>query len=237
MNQTKYSDKVPLLIHAGFPKTASTWLQTNVFSNKSLGFSSPWGIRCGLAIDEFAVANPFDFNREDAIAAFAQHFPDTNEDVCVISEETLLGDPAKGRYWGKIVADRLYETFPQAKVFICIREQRSYILSAYKEYVRNGGVYSLERYLGVNVDRVGFGGIFQKSFLEYDKVVSYYQKLFGMENVLVLPFEMIESNPNLFIENLLGFTTKKTGNVNFEKVRSSLKSCTIEIRRRLNNYF
>ena len=232
-----HSDKeYQLLVHIGFPKTATTWLQNSVFNNNDLGFLCPWGNRCGLAIDHFVNANPYVFNPKNVSEYF--NFSTSNiQDKCyVISEETLLGDPAKGRYWGKIVADRLFDTFPKAKILICIREQKSYILSAYKEYVRNGGVYNLERYLGSNLNKAGFSGVFMKHFLEYDIVISYYQNLFGNSNVLILPFEMLETKPEEFISSLLQFTTEKKGAVNFEKVRSSLKGFTIEIRRCLNNY-
>jgi len=32
-----------LLIHIGYPKAASTWLQYEIFSQEQAGFMSPWG--------------------------------------------------------------------------------------------------------------------------------------------------------------------------------------------------
>jgi len=38
----------PLLIHIGYPKTASSWLQADIFANHSTGFCVPWVNQQGL---------------------------------------------------------------------------------------------------------------------------------------------------------------------------------------------
>ncbi|MGB5311120.1 MAG: hypothetical protein WBN38_03550, partial [Polyangiales bacterium] len=60
---------VPLL-HLGYHKTATTWLQNAVFSDEDLGFISPWGAQAGIAVDEFVLANPFRFNPTQARLRF-----------------------------------------------------------------------------------------------------------------------------------------------------------------------
>lgn len=224
------------LIHIGFPKTASTWLQKVVFTDESLGFSIPWGNKCALAIDQCVLGGPYSFSPEQALAKFKSHIHEPSSLTPVISDEILVGDPMQGKYWGRMIADRLFDVFPSAKIFICIREQKSYVLSAHKEHVRGGGTYSLQRFIGHNLNKPGFAGILQKNFLEYDTVISYYQNLFGKDKVLILPFEMLRHEPQVFLDRLLDFSTDKKGSVNFESERSAYKGGTVSIRRILNKY-
>ena len=59
-----------LLIHIGYPKTASTWLQQTLFNNKNAGFISPWGAPSGIAVDQFLTANSFRFSPESTHTVF-----------------------------------------------------------------------------------------------------------------------------------------------------------------------
>jgi hypothetical protein len=236
MNEMNAAIELKPLIHIGYPKTASTWLQEVVFPDESLGFTTPWGNRCALAIDQLVLCGPYNFSPEEAIANFKSNIHEPLSLTPVISDEILVGDPIQGKYWGKMIADRLVEVFPSAKVLICIREQKSYMLSAYKEYIRSGGTFPLQRFIGHNLNRHGFTGIIQKNFLEYDTVISYYQNLFGKEKVLILPFEMLRLEPQFFLDSLLDFSTNRKGSVNFESERSAYKGGTVSIRRILNNY-
>lgn len=229
-------EKLSPLIHIGFPKTASTWLQKVVFTDETLGFTTPWGDRCTLAIDQLVLGGPYRFSPEIALSNFNFNINDINHLTPVVSDEILVGDPIQGKYWGRMIADRLFDVFPSAKIFICIREQKSYVLSAYKEYIIQGGTFSLQRFIGHNLNKTGFSGIIQKNFLEYDIVVSYYQELFGKDKVLVLPFEMLKLEPQFFLDRLLDFSTQRKGSVNFKPDRTSFKSGTILTRRTLNKY-
>jgi hypothetical protein len=196
------------LIHVGYPKTATTWLQDNVFCDERQGFISPWGHRSGIALDQFVLANPYEFDSKRAQSVFLEglELAASQNLVPVISEETLLGDPCSGKYWGKIAADHIVRTFPEARILITLREQRAFILSAFKEYVLGGGTYSLQRFTGVvENSREGFEGICQLNALKYDLVVEHYQQLFGVENVSVLFVEKLSCEPKQFLQQLYQF--------------------------------
>lgn len=198
-----------IVIHLGFPKTATTWLQRYVFSDARMGFCSPWGDRAGIAIDQFVAGPQFAFDANTTRQIFDEMLQKSESDhrlIPILSEETLIGDPCSGRYWGESVANRLHATFPEAKIVITIREQNAFVLSAYKEYVRNGGTASIERFLGRGVElRPGFSGICQLNSLEYDLPISYYKSLFGIDRVLVLAYEELLVQPESFIQRLANF--------------------------------
>lgn len=44
--------KFQLLVHIGYPKTASTWLQPTVFNEAKAGFISPWGATSDTVISD-----------------------------------------------------------------------------------------------------------------------------------------------------------------------------------------
>lgn len=233
-----------ILVHIGFPKTATTWLQKHVFSNTELGFISPWGVRSGLAIDQFVLSSPFHFDPENSRNTFLEGAEGTLAEglVPVLSEETLVGDPTSGKYWGKTAADKIFQTFPTARIIISIREQRSFILSAYKQYTLGGGTASIDRFLGLGnaVLRPGFEGICQRNSLEYDRVISYYQSLFGKQNVIVLVYEELRSNPDRYLDRLFrfaGVATSSPSSAPTERpVHVGQKGLTLHVRRFGNRY-
>lgn len=131
----------------------------------------------------------------------------------IISEESISGDIYSG-CGAKKNADRIFDLFGPIKIFVMIRNQQSYIVSAYSQYLSLGGAESFKAWMRRN-----------RSFsikLKYDQLISYYQKIFGYNNVLVLPFEMLggdngEKVMNLFF-NFLGLES-----VCFSKFGSKLK--------------
>jgi hypothetical protein len=228
-----------ILIHVGYPKAASTWLQEHVFTDRAQGFLSPWGHRAGLAIQEFVIVNPFRYSPDEARAAFADGLSEARKYglVPVLSEETLVGDPVSGRYWGRTAADHIHAAFPEARIIICIREQKSFILSAYREHVKIGGTYSLERFLGALAERPGFAGICQLDALEYDLVIDYYERLFGKRRVLTLVFEELDTAAADFLGRLYSFAQVKPSSFPVLKRENvGYKGFTLKLRRVGNRY-
>ena len=182
------------LIHIGYHKTASTWLQKNLFDNESSGFKryiSQKELR-----DKLILVNGLNFDVEE-FQDYYQNLLDDN--FCsVISNERLSGNPHSGGYDSKEIADRLKACFPKGKVLIIIREQKDMILSTYIQYVRAGGACALHDYLEPSKRNQAIMPLFNYEYFNYFNLVSYYQKLFSKENVLVLPFELFKSEPKLF---------------------------------------
>jgi len=203
---------VPLL-HLGYHKTATTWLQNVVFSDETLGFISPWGAQAGIAVDEFVLANPFRFDATRARSRFEEGLADAREKalVPVLSNEALCGQPVSGgRFaYGKFVVERLRETFPEGKVLIVVREQRGALLSHYREYIANGFHGDLARFIGGPELPPGFAPDCPLDHFEYDGLVGHAQSLFGTDRVLVLPFEMLKEERERFLAELYRFVGRR----------------------------
>lgn len=59
-----------LLIHIGYPKTASGWLQNGLIKDETLGFLAPWGSPSAEAIEQFVIPNTFRFSAESVRRVF-----------------------------------------------------------------------------------------------------------------------------------------------------------------------
>ena len=197
------------LLHIGYHKTGTTWLQDHLFRNAQAGFCAPFSRQREIP-RHFVLPSPFAFDAQKARDFFLPPCEAAMRSglVPVLSAERLSGNPHSGGYDVKEIADRLHEVFPQARVLIVVREQRAMILSSYKQYVRVGGTASLEDYLDPPFyrDRLPLRvPMFQWDYFDYVPLLEYYGALFGSERVLALPFEAFLRDGADFVARLAGF--------------------------------
>jgi hypothetical protein len=190
--------KIPL-IHVGYPKALSSWLQKFLFTPRN-GFCK---VLDPLVTQLFVIdATPFTFNPDQARAWMEKerqgHAGDDLQEV--ITSESLVGHTHCGGYNAKTNADRLKILCPEAKILIVVREQRAMIRSLYKTWIVWGMPHSIDRIL--HPLEPGLSPQFNLDFLRYDLLVDYYQKLYGKENVLVLPYELFEADALDFIHKI-----------------------------------
>jgi sulfotransferase family protein len=200
------------LIHIGYHKTGTTWLQKTLFSINSNVFIplSPNGKPKYLGKYFFSdteghLLSPFQSNKEvilQEVETLVRRL-DLQGKIPVISNERLSGNPHSGSFDSKLIADRIKDCFPNAKIFCVIREQKDMILSTYFQYLKIGGTDSLTAYLTRKYDGKRPG--FSSENLRYVNLISYYHQLFSPENVLVLPYEMLNKNPGKFIKRVGNF--------------------------------
>jgi hypothetical protein len=193
-----------ILIHIGFHKTATTWLQRNLFSDEQLGFQL---LDRDMVLEDFVFIHPFDYCYDDS-EMNKKYIRLCNEiiqkkRVPVISQERLSGSAHCGGYDCREISYRLKHCFPQAKILITIREQKDLIYSMYSQYVKHTGAYSLREYL-LPKKRIKYPE-FNLDHLKFDRMIRHYHSLFSKENVLVLPFEFFVENPMAFIAKIDSF--------------------------------
>ncbi len=223
-----------LLIHIGYPKTATTWLQSRVFPIDVDGWFRLIGTRHSI-LAHFVSVNGFRFDPRAARETFE---PELTQVVLsgrmpVISHERLAGTAHSGGCDAQPIADRLARTFPDARVLIVLREQTLMLASNWHQYIREGGACSLRRYLNPPGD--GRVPLFRYEQFEYDGLVRHYQQLFTPERVCVLPFEMLARDPRRFLQDLAMFVGAPfTPDIDYSRVYASLSGLSLGILRRLN---
>ena len=209
----------PLLIHIGYHKTGTTWLQKELFISTNEVFE-PLSIndkgRSSLSL--FFIKDkdnyPLSFFQSNSniikqeLLKVLKEKQEISKDKCfVMSAERLSGIPhVGGGFDGEIIANRLHNIFPEAKILIGIREQKSFLRSIYFQYLSTGGVLNYKNYFDRNYDTVPS---FTHNHIEYNLLVKKYQALFGKENVLVLPYELFKSKPLEYIKKLENLIERK----------------------------
>ncbi|ELS00033.1 sulfotransferase domain-containing protein [Gloeocapsa sp. PCC 73106] len=232
-----------LLIHIGYPKTASSWLQKSIFNNKDLGVVAPWGQgkQAVEAINYFYYPDDLNFTVADTYCHFLPGIEQANlQNLVPILSHEYLSVRIGAISYPKLVADRLAQVFPEAKILLFIREQKKIILSTYQEYIKNQGVQTLEQALDENNYTDGKLPAVRPSLYKYDVLISYYQQLFGKDQVLVIPFELFKSNNLDVVIKILDFVDAKyeSNSLSFidtkSSINSSYKLAGIPIRRKIS---
>jgi len=231
-------DSADILIHIGYHKTASTWLQHQVFEQPQTGFLR--ALKKGQIKDQIVQPHSLQFEAEQAREFYKQlEAEQSKSQISVVSSERLSGNPHSGGYDSKEIATRLKAVFPKAKVLIAIREQVSAIASCYLQYVKFGGPCSLASYLepvargSQTVPGFSFG------HFDYHKLISYYIELFGRDSVLVLPYEIFRTSPQDFCDRITDFAgAQKLSELPYNKVTNKrISTFSAKFARRLNTVF
>lgn len=184
------------LIHIGYPKSGTTWFQKNFYPYvRNARFIPRKEIQ-----DHIIKPYALDFDPDSAI----QYFHPGDGSRILICEELLLASVRSGGFNGFVIKEighRLKSTFPEGKIIIFVRNQIDLIASAYGQYIKDGGRSGIDQYLYhtnakfyVNFSRFSF------QYLEYDRVLDFYRKLFG-DNVFVFTFEKFVRNKTGFLDD------------------------------------
>lgn len=174
------------LIHIGYPKTGSTFLQRWFAAHPQIAYvqGGIGGFRNVYAmVAEAALARPGHRWRVTSQESFTSPFPDAGTRSIDLSN---LGDGTLGERQSR-ACTLLAETFPDAHVLIVTRGFRSMILSSYSQYVRVGGADDLET-------QIWQGG---ENPWRYDEMIAMYRARFG-DRVIVLPYELLARDPVAF---------------------------------------
>lgn len=191
----------PLLIHIGYHKTATTWMQAQLFTPEH-------GYRMLADHAEiFAhVTQPhglvFDPSGMQALIAERRAgLPEGH--AAVVSSEILSAHPFQGGQMSDVYAHRLKAIAPEARILVSIRAQQKIIASVYMQYLRRGGTMPYDMFFA-GTDMPGFFG-FDALHFEYDRLVGLYQQLFGAENVYVMTQESLVADMDAACRDLAEF--------------------------------
>jgi hypothetical protein len=223
-----------VVIHIGYHKTGTSWLQKEVFPTVSNAWQ-PYNYQ--EISDRFVHASSYSFDASEILREARERAPSgADSKILLLSNERLSGSPHSGGFDQRYIARRLKDTFPDAKIVIGIREQLSCIESCYKEYVRGGGIASLEQY--IHPPRPEHFPYFNPDFFKYYRLVSQYINMFGKDNVLVLPIEILKSSPKSYLSKLGNFSdlNVEADQIKLDPVRVSLSPLGTEVKRIVNRF-
>ena len=190
-----------LLIHPGFHKTGTTWLQDELFADTRL-FNA---LMTHADVDRLIVRpHDFLFDPEPARTWIAAQRVDDGR-VDVVSSEILSGSPFYGLREARALADRLKAIAPDARILLTVRAQPAILRSLYQQYIKRGGTLKPAAFFDQRTEP-GYHG-FDMDLLQFHLFADHYAALFGEQNVIVLPQELLQRQPQQFLETLMAFAT------------------------------
>lgn len=194
----------PHLIHIGYPKTGSTYLQWWFTDNPNVAFVPPGfgGVRDIYEISRLGVElpRPVELRVTSFEGLAAPHRSFGHE----IIDHLDLGSVPMPQAQEQVCA-MLADLFPNAHILLVTRGFRALIFSVYSQVVRGAGGLRLAE-LCEMLKRLPLSG---SNPFDYDFVLATYRKAFGSENVLCLPYEMLRADPGGFtsvLEERYGMT-------------------------------
>lgn len=185
--------------HIGKMKTASTFLQYNVFPYLDpidfLGWNTKLAEKSWNSSVAMDLVNEIRFSQKFNVNVNAQRVLELrllSPSKVLISEEGIGTD--QGNFQRNIL--RISEIDPEARVIMVIRRQSSYLLSQYYQYQR--GVFGNKRWPHISLREFLEQKFFHVSEIFYlEQIINGY-KIFGRNNFFVLPYELLMADVREF---------------------------------------
>lgn len=227
------------IVHIGYHKTGTNWFQRHLYPF----VRGHEYIRRPLVRQAFLDLGAFEFDPSVARDRLQQPAGAS----VILCEEELSGNIHTGGLAGclsKDMALRIHRVFPDATIVIFIRNQVSMIASVYKQYIREGGTHSVNRYLAPRkyLHNSGFrqakAPYFTFDHFEYLPLIKWYREIFGANQVKVFAFEDFQLDSTAFSHRYcqtLGLQVE-WDRVTYESVNDSYCSATMAIARVINRF-
>jgi hypothetical protein len=194
--------------HIGLHKTGTTFLQREVFPKIAAPGFGFFG-KLSKVLKRLIYQDPAYFDAGGARDEILREIG--GAEVALASNEDLSGDPFNGGIHRSSILANLHGCFPRARIILLIRRQDEWALSNYLGSIRRGSTLALKRTFepALNDDKAWLRR-YPNPTLElfrYSPYLRRLQALFGEVNVLVLPYEMLRSDPDRAIARICGFMT------------------------------
>jgi len=119
----------------------------------------------------------------------------------IYERKDKMSDFSTTYYWDTMNPSKIHKYNPNSKIIITVRLPSDRINSHFA-FLQRGGMFtglSLSKYL----DNGDIESIVDRS--DYWDMINRYVSVFGTENVLILPLELLRNNPSKYISTLCGF--------------------------------
>lgn len=191
-----------VVVHPGFVKTATSTLQMAVFPKLEgvnyLGMPAD-DPKVASAISALCQVDGVRYDSASLRGALTRHLDD--ERINVISHENFTYYRSKDK---SLIAYRIKELFPDAKIIFTIRNQRDLIRSWYLQKRRPHRPFMSFKTWWKNITMYPYRTILDD--VEFDSVIGCYEQLFGPENVGVFLYEVLRDKPDLFSRDVAALT-------------------------------
>lgn len=186
------------LLHIGYPKAGSTFLQRWFAAHPQLAYRE--GKIAGFR-DVYHIARDGAESGDEPLYRVTStesfSMPTTNAGEMIV-DDSDQSRALKALATQSRVCRTLADLFPGAVVLIVTRGFRTVLLSTYSQFVRSGGYVDID-------DLIAAARSNASGFVEpwnYDRLIATYAEAFGRDNVVVMPYELLRENAGAFITTL-----------------------------------
>lgn len=172
-------------IHIGFPKTATTFLQSAVFPKLTEDGFAYFGKEPSARFLAPLIDDDDTIFDSKAMAGRVQERAAGRK--VLFSYEGLTGEHRSGFVNRTQIARRLRQVGFE-RVLITIRNQFDVLESAYKQHVKSGGVLRFREYISLDPEKPRH---LHPRYFDYHLIYDLYAATFGRDNVLVLQYESL----------------------------------------------
>jgi len=230
-----------LVVHVGFPKTATTTLQQIVFQPRygfqllveHDGYMAGQGpilepLVTGEGFDRATLAN-------EVRARMAEIAPGL---VPVLSSERLSGPVVAFGMDRDPIAQRLRAALPGVRILVGTREEESFRRSLYRQLILMGST-------APNLDRpINWWeracSNYRESYFNLKAQLEFYRGFFGHDRVIELPYELLVESPQAWLEVIASATENRRALEALPALRMPVNASESPLairRQRYANYF
>lgn len=237
------------VIHVGFPKTGTTWIQRVLMpclhQVASLGkpASASVDVRFYYWFQELVSCDPLTFDasafRDRFVALSTECQAELSACKVKFASFELLSGEIYGGQDSLVLLDRLHAIFGDVRIVVTIREQASMVESLYRHYVSSGGGLHIREFvyktMSPCVDIWGNRLLLQR--FQYDKVAELWMDRLGTDRVTLIPFELLKQDPVAFATELcliMGITPPALADLQRRAENPSLSTLGISVLRFVN---
>lgn len=200
-----------IVIHIGNHKTGTKTLQRHLFQNlkfrKFLGTPYTPGSDIEELFERIKYQDSLSYDTQQVNRLFNNlknsEKLDVKNNPLLISDESIVTPFVGGKMTADpgLIADRIKDLFGNVKILFVIRSQKTILPSIYSQFVspeflsQSDFEETIEIHLENQLNGLMYG-------LLYDRVCDHYIKLFGKNNIKVLPYELLANDPKSYYKEI-----------------------------------
>jgi hypothetical protein len=225
--------KLPNIIHVGYSKAMSSWLQSVFKKNKNIYY-----------VKKSNYFIPYFNNYEKGIEYYQKYFRGADKFKLILESDEHLLMPGVLTSVGVNITNvdlvtktmkRIRETLGDVKVLIVIRNQVDMMISKFVQYVRDGGKLTVDTFL----DQIIYKNDNYLKYCDYrySEVINILWELFDRNSVYIIILEEFKKNRDKVLDEISDFmgTELETQNLKGKMVNVSPSYFCLRVEMALNN--
>jgi hypothetical protein len=215
-----------IYLHIGLPKTATTFLQEEVFpqiTDPDFIYNPPDIMEYISSFLRFDPSQKYvKETHQKEISQILQSYADKN---ILLSAESMSVDPWTFNRKNCAILSQL---LPQAEIILFLRQQTDWVRSMYRFSVKKGTFITARQFLGYNQGTFSYTNPsfrWRKTTLNvpairFDELIQEWSDRFGKEHIHIFFFENLADDPQKTMDSLftlLGVATEARPEIDFKK--------------------